>query len=134
MNKTKKILFILALLFSLSSIAQNTNNFCGTEIPENYFNIMDEKRDIIEKYEREYYQLKENRTSTAITNVPVKIHIVTQQGDRLDSLANQFYDDSSLWWIIATANNIHDSGFSVAPGTILRVPVDYLGITQNFNK
>ena len=70
-------------------------------------------------------------------NIPKKdndIHIVTQQGDRLDSLANQFYNDASLWWIIATANNIHDSGFSVAPGTILRVPVDYLGITQNFNK
>lgn len=70
-------------------------------------------------------------------NIPKRdndIHIVTQQGDRLDSLANQFYDDASLWWIIATANNVHDSGFSVAPGTILRVPVDYLGITQNFNK
>ena len=70
-------------------------------------------------------------------NIPKRdndIHVVTQQGDRLDSLANQFYDDASLWWIIATANNIHDSGFSVAPGTILRVPVDYLGITQNFNK
>jgi len=74
----KKILFISVLIFSLNSVAQNTNDFCGTEVPENYSNIMDEKRDIIEKYEREYYQLNENRTSTAITNVPVKIHIVTQ--------------------------------------------------------
>ena len=78
MNKMKKILFISMLVFSLNSVAQNTNDFCGTEVPENYSNIMDEKRDIIEKYEREYYELKKNRTSTAITNVPVKIHIVTQ--------------------------------------------------------
>jgi len=78
MNKMKKILFISVLIFSLNSIAQNTNDFCGTEVPENYFNIMDEKRDIIEKYEMEYYQLNKNRTSTAITNVPVKIHIVTE--------------------------------------------------------
>ena len=78
MNKMKKILFISVLIFSLNSVAQNTNDFCGTEVPENYSNIMDEKRDIIEKYEREYYELKKNRTSTAITNVPVKIHIVTQ--------------------------------------------------------
>ena len=78
MYKMKKILFISVLIFSLNSVAQNTNDFCGTEVPENYSNIMDEKRDIIEKYEREYYQLNENRTSTAITNVPVKIHIVTQ--------------------------------------------------------
>ena len=70
-------------------------------------------------------------------NIPKKdndIHIVTQQGDRLDTLSNQFYSDSSLWWIIATANNIHDSGFSVDPGTVLRVPVDYLSIIQSFNK
>ena len=74
----KKILFISAIIFSINSTAQNINNFCGTEVSEDYFNIMDEKREILENFEREYYQLKENRTSTAITNVPVKIHIVTQ--------------------------------------------------------
>ena len=78
MNKMKKLLFISALLFSISSISQNIDNFCGTEVPENYFNLLDDNKDLIEKYEREYYELKKNRTSTAITNVPVKIHIVTQ--------------------------------------------------------
>jgi hypothetical protein len=70
-------------------------------------------------------------------NIPKKdsdIHIVTQEGDRLDTLANQFYSDSSLWWIIATANNIHDASFAVAPGTTLRVPVDYNQIVNNFRK
>ena len=74
----KKILFIIAIIFSINSSAQNINNFCGTEVPENYFNSMDEKREILENYEKKYYQLKANKTSTAITNVPVKIHIVTQ--------------------------------------------------------
>ena len=74
----RKILFISAIIFSINSTAQNINNFCGTEVPEDYFSVMDEKREILENFEREYYQLKENRTSTAITNVPVKIHIVTQ--------------------------------------------------------
>ena len=74
----KKLLFISALLFSINSISQNIDNFCGTEVPENYFNLLDDNMDLIEKYEREYYELKKNRTSTAITNVPVKIHIVTQ--------------------------------------------------------
>ena len=78
MDKMKKLLFISALLFSISSISQNIDNFCGTEVPENYFNLLDDNKDLIEKYEREYYELKKNRTSTAITNVPVKIHIVTQ--------------------------------------------------------
>jgi len=70
-------------------------------------------------------------------NIPKKnndIHIVTQEGDRLDALANQFYSDSSLWWIIATANNIHDASFAVSPGTTLRVPIDYNGIVNNFRK
>ena len=72
----KKILFISAFLITLNSNAQNIDNMCGTDVPENYFEILEEKRDLIEKHEREYYQLKQNRTSTAITNVHVKIHIV----------------------------------------------------------
>ena len=37
------------------------------------------------------------------------IYIVTQGGDRLDTLTNQFYSDSSLWWIIShRTNNLHD--------------------------
>ena len=74
----KKILFISAFLITLNSNAQNIDNMCGTDVPENYFELLEEKSDLIEKYEKEYYQLKQNRTSTAITNVPVKIHIVTQ--------------------------------------------------------
>jgi len=62
------------------------------------------------------------------------IYIVTQTGDRLDTLANQFYGDSSLWWIIATSNNIHDATFSVSDGTILRIPENYIEIINNFEK
>ncbi|HJN54345.1 MAG TPA: T9SS type A sorting domain-containing protein [Flavobacteriaceae bacterium] len=74
----KKIFFISTLLLSLASIGQNIDNFCGTEVPENYLSLLNNNKDLIEKYEREYYELKKNRTSTAITNVPVKIHVVTQ--------------------------------------------------------
>jgi nucleoid-associated protein YgaU len=62
------------------------------------------------------------------------IYIVTQTGDRLDTLANQFYGDSSLWWIIATANNIHDATFAVEDGTTLRVPENYTKIINDFQK
>jgi len=68
-------------------------------------------------------------------NIPKKdtdIYIATQGGDRLDTLANQFYNDSSLWWIIASANNIHDATFTLPDGTILRIPVDYLSIINDF--
>lgn len=62
------------------------------------------------------------------------IYIVTQGGDRLDTLANQFYSDSSLWWIIASANNLHDAPFAVSDGTILRIPVDKNKILNDFYK
>jgi len=68
-------------------------------------------------------------------NIPLKdndIYIVTQEGDRLDTLAYQYYGDQSLWWIIATANNIHDASFAVEDGTILRVPKNYLEIVNKF--
>ena len=32
------------------------------------------------------------------------IYVLTTVGDRLDSLAYQFYNDIRLWWIIAVAN------------------------------
>ena len=70
-------------------------------------------------------------------NIPLKdndIYAVVQTGDRLDTLANQFYNDSSLWWIIATANNIPDAPFSIPDGTVLRIPTDYLQIIRDFNQ
>lgn len=42
--------------------------------------------------------------------------------DRLDRLANIFYDDSTLWWIIASANQLGKGSLMVPPGTILVIP------------
>jgi hypothetical protein len=70
-------------------------------------------------------------------NIPLRdsdIYAVTQTGDRLDTLAHQFYGDSSLWWIIATANNIHDAPLAVEDGTILRIPENYSQIINDFEK
>lgn len=41
---------------------------------------------------------------------------------RLDLLANDFYGTPSLWWVIASVNNILDPLVSVAAGTSIRVP------------
>jgi len=62
------------------------------------------------------------------------IYVVTQTGDRFDTLAYQFYADQTLWWIIASANNIHDVSFTVPDGTVLRIPSNYLQIVNSFNK
>ena len=43
-----------------------------------------------------------------------------------------FYSDSSLWWIIAASNNIHDAPFALKEGTIIRIPIDKNTILNNF--
>jgi len=50
------------------------------------------------------------------------IRIETEPGDRLDTLANRFYDDSTLWWIIARANGLGKGDFSVPNGKVLEIP------------
>ena len=54
-------------------------------------------------------------------------YVVVQTGDRLDSIAQEHLDDASLWWVIATANQIHDAPFSLEDGTILRIPANLEG-------
>jgi hypothetical protein len=68
-------------------------------------------------------------------NIPLRdddIYVATETGDRLDTLAYQYYRDSSLWWIIASANNIHNAPFGLVDGTILRIPQNYIEILSNF--
>tara|TARA_R100000152_G_C6638973_1_gene84215 strand:+ start:228 stop:536 length:309 start_codon:yes stop_codon:yes gene_type:complete len=48
------------------------------------------------------------------------IYVITQDGDRLDLLANQFYGDVNLWWYIAKANGL--KFMTISPGTSLRIP------------
>jgi hypothetical protein len=70
-------------------------------------------------------------------NIPLKdtdVYVMTETGDRLDTLAFQYYEDSSLWWIIAAANNIHDAPMGMQDGTILRIPLNYIQINSNFIK
>ena len=64
-------------------------------------------------------------------NIPLSdedIYVATETGDRLDTLAYQYYNDSTLWWIIASANNIHNASIGLKEGTILRIPQNYIQI------
>jgi hypothetical protein len=49
----------------------------------------------------------------------------------LDLLANQFYNDSRLWWIIAQANNLNGVNIGVEAGIQLRIPKDKFLIINN---
>lgn len=46
----------------------------------------------------------------------------TLDGERVDTIANDFYGRGDLWWKIADANPEILDWLDVEPGTILRVP------------
>jgi phage tail protein X len=49
--------------------------------------------------------------------------IYSREGDRLDSLANEFYNEPRYWWVIAEANpGLGHGTLSVSPGRQLRIP------------
>ena len=60
-------------------------------------------------------------------------YIITTVSDRLDLIALDFYQDSSLWWVIASANAL--SGDSIYPpiGVQLRIPTNIQTILSTYN-
>ena len=63
------------------------------------------------------------------------IYVVTVQGDRLDLLANQYYKDPSLWWVISIANsNITFGSMFPEPGIQLRIPTDLNTVIALYNQ
>ena len=61
-------------------------------------------------------------------------YVITSAGDRYDILAQQFYKDSTLWWIIACANNSQQASLVVEPGIQLRIPGNLDTILEDYKK
>jgi len=71
-------------------------------------------------------------------NIPLlesDVYVITTVGDRLDSLAYSYYNDATLWWVIAMANNNATKG-ALCPiaGTQLRIPTNLNSVLQQFNQ
>jgi len=62
------------------------------------------------------------------------IYVITTIGDRFDLLAQQYYGDSSLWWIISIANEtLPQNSLYIPVGSQLRIPPDVSNILTNYN-
>ena len=62
------------------------------------------------------------------------LYVITQYGDRYDTLAQEFYQDSELWWIISSANNYQKGSLNVTPGVQLRIPADKSSVISAFEE
>ena len=61
------------------------------------------------------------------------IYIIGSYSDRLDNLAWTYYKDSTLWWIIAEANNIGMGNLLVTVGKQIRIPIDIQPIIKEYD-
>jgi nucleoid-associated protein YgaU len=50
--------------------------------------------------------------------------IISQDGDRLDLLAKEFYGDERLWFVIARANNLGKGSLVIPKGIAVIIPYE----------
>lgn len=60
------------------------------------------------------------------------IYVIASSYDRMDVLALDYYGDTSLWWIISSANNLPGNSLYLSNGSQVRIPADYIGAINNF--
>ena len=62
------------------------------------------------------------------------IYVETEFGDRLDLLANQFYNDVTLYWIISirNPNKVNFGSIYLSPGSQLAIPQDISSIVDEY--
>lgn len=88
---------------------------------------------------------KPSYQTTKYPEIPLSdedIYVYATQGDRFDVLANQYYGDQSLWWIISIANtatagtslpsDLPQDSLVIPEGMQIRIPANYAEILNSF--
>jgi ABC-type molybdenum transport system ATPase subunit/photorepair protein PhrA len=68
---------------------------------------------------------KQRQSTVIVPNMPASVndvYIQTTSTERLDKLALNFYQDATMWWIIAAANGLGKGTLIVPQNTIIRIP------------
>jgi hypothetical protein len=69
-------------------------------------------------------------------------YIYASQGDRFDTIASDYYNDQSLWWIISIANtavagtslpsDLPQDSLIIPRETQIRIPSNYADVVKKF--
>ena len=75
--------------------------------------------------------------TTKYPDIPLSfndIYVYTDEGDRFDILAQQYYGDSSLWWLISVANPQLEQNSIIPPfGVQIRISQNVGGAIAQYN-
>ena len=89
-----KLILVSILFLNFSAYTQNHYiESCLTQVPENFYEIENQNRTTFQYYLDEYYNKFESKTSTAITNVPAKIHILTDANGVTEITEDEIMDE-----------------------------------------
>tara|TARA_Y100000356_G_C11118262_1_gene213354 strand:- start:107 stop:391 length:285 start_codon:yes stop_codon:yes gene_type:complete len=74
------------------------------------------------------------KDTTYYREIPLRendIYVLSQFGDRFDSLSNQFYGTPHYWWYIAKANDMNFN--NIPEGTQIRIPAtpEFAGVRND---
>ena len=95
-NMKKLIPFINSLAFMLTFLGLNSqeiNKECITQVPKNIDQIEEESKDTYNFYINQYYEKLNNKSSTAITQIPAKLHIVTNSSGYTSVTVDEILDE-----------------------------------------
>lgn len=80
---------------------------------------------------------KQYKSTTLYPDIPLgfnDIYVYTDEGDRFDILAQTYYSDSSLWWVISIANPQFNQDSMFPPlGVQIRIPTNIGTIVNEYN-
>lgn len=60
-----------------------------------------------------------------LTDIPIEdvpFYYISKEGDRMDTLAERYYQNPRLWWVIAKANNFVNGSVVIPTGTNVYIP------------
>tara|TARA_R110000803_G_scaffold99458_1_gene167532 strand:+ start:3942 stop:4244 length:303 start_codon:yes stop_codon:yes gene_type:complete len=81
---------------------------------------------------------KPYKTTSKYPDIPLSfndLYAYTDEGDRFDILAQKFYSNSNLWWIISIANPQFPQNSMYPPlGVQIRIPGDTAAIINEYNQ
>lgn len=62
------------------------------------------------------------------------IYIIANETDRYDLLSQKYYGDSTLWWLLALANNHNKPTLYIEPGKQIRIPRNIMSYLDSYKK
>ena len=80
-------------LFFFNTLAQQPNEECITQVSEDILELEYENQELYNYYIDEYFEKLNNKSSTAITQIPAKLHIVTDSGGNTSVSINDILNE-----------------------------------------